>query len=108
MLLFEAQARNPAHISQITFARCVFRKSTVLLKMSASNSTPYGVKSLLECMSRATLLAQPDDIPEFLSTHVDQMTHFRGEDSRDTKEVAFQYQEQWGKAECYFDVDINI
>ncbi len=36
------------------------------------------------------------------------MTHFRGEDSTDTKEVAFQYQEQWGKAECYFDVDINI
>lgn len=58
-------------------------------------------------MSRATLLAQPSDIPEFLSTHVDQMAHFRGAESRDTKEVAFQYQEQWGRSECYFDLGLK-
>uniref|UniRef100_A0A8C4HTD5 RIIa domain-containing protein n=1 Tax=Dicentrarchus labrax TaxID=13489 RepID=A0A8C4HTD5_DICLA len=70
--------------------------------MSANNSTPYGVKSLLECISRATLLAEPDDIPQFLSTHVDEMTRVRDTELRDTKEVAFRYQEQWGKSEGYF------
>ncbi|CAG5867633.1 unnamed protein product [Menidia menidia] len=63
--------------------------------MFASNSTPYGVKSLLECMSRASLLAQPDNIPRFLSTHVKKMLESRDDDSRDIKEVAFGYQEQW-------------
>lgn len=76
--------------------------------MSAGNSTPYGVKSLLECMCRATLLAQPDDIPEFMSTYVDKMAHFRDEDSRDIKEVAYRYQEQWGKSEWYFDSGIHM
>nr|XP_046231943.1 uncharacterized protein LOC124052079 [Scatophagus argus] len=68
---------------------------TFSCRSEMSNSTPYGVKSLLECMSRATLLAQPDDVPKFLSTHVDEMIHFRDEESRDTKEVAFQFQDQW-------------
>ncbi|KAI9534888.1 hypothetical protein NQZ68_010274 [Dissostichus eleginoides] len=69
--------------------------------MCAHNFTPYGVKCLLECMTRATLLAQPDDIPEFLSTHVDEMRHHvRDDGSRDNKEVAFCYEEQWGEFKC--------
>lgn len=59
-------------------------------------------------MFRATLLAEPDDIPKFLSTHVDKIAHFREAESRDTKEAAFQYQEQWGKSVWYFDVGISM
>uniref|UniRef100_A0A3Q3WPZ4 RIIa domain-containing protein n=1 Tax=Mola mola TaxID=94237 RepID=A0A3Q3WPZ4_MOLML len=45
--------------------------------MSTSNSAPYGLKTLLECMSRAVLLAQPDDIAGFLSTHMEEMVRYR-------------------------------
>ena len=76
--------------------------------MNTRKSLPYGMKSLLECMSRATLLTQPDDTPKFLSTHVNEMTHFSKEESRDIKDVAFRYQEQWGKSEWYFDLGINV
>lgn len=108
-LLLDAQTTHSAHISRFTFPQDIFGKGWLLpSKMSASNFTPYGVKSLLECMSRATLLAQPDDIPEFLSTHVDKMTHVRDEESRDTKEVTFQYEEQWGKSGWYFNVGIDM
>lgn len=65
----------------------------LLSKMSSSNAMPRGVKGLLECMSRATLPAQPDDIQEFLSIYVDEMSSFRDEESRDTKDVGLQYQE---------------
>lgn len=66
--------------------------------MSARKRMPYGLKSLVECMSRAALLEQPDDIPGFLSKYVEEMMQFRGRDElRDTKEVAFNFQEQWGK-----------
>uniref|UniRef100_A0A3Q3CP25 RIIa domain-containing protein n=2 Tax=Haplochromini TaxID=319058 RepID=A0A3Q3CP25_HAPBU len=44
--------------------------------MDASNSTPHGLKSLLESLSRAALLAQPDDIPRFLCAHVENMIKF--------------------------------
>lgn len=67
-------------------------------KMSNREPTPYGLKSLLECMSRAVLLKQPDDIPGFLSKFMEEMIQFRGGDeARDIKEVAFDYGEQWGK-----------
>uniref|UniRef100_A0A671XA57 RIIa domain-containing protein n=1 Tax=Sparus aurata TaxID=8175 RepID=A0A671XA57_SPAAU len=66
--------------------------------MSNREPTPYGLKSLLECMSRAVLLKQPDDIPGFLSKFMEEMIQFRGGDeARDIKEVAFDYGEQWGK-----------
>uniref|UniRef100_A0A3B4EYW0 RIIa domain-containing protein n=1 Tax=Pundamilia nyererei TaxID=303518 RepID=A0A3B4EYW0_9CICH len=45
-------------------------------KMDASNSTPHGLKSLLESLSRAALLVQPDDIPRFLCAHVENMIKF--------------------------------
>ncbi|XP_041826626.1 uncharacterized protein LOC121630412 [Melanotaenia boesemani] len=63
--------------------------------MCESNSTPYGLRSLVECMSRATLLAHPDDIPGFLSTYTQKMLQFRDGRSNDTANVAFLYQEQW-------------
>ncbi|XP_059214338.1 uncharacterized protein LOC131992692 [Centropristis striata] len=65
--------------------------------MSARNTTPYGVKSLVECLARAAIFAKPDDIPECLSRHVHKMTQHRDE-SRDIKKIAFGHQEQWEKS----------
>ncbi|XP_047425451.1 uncharacterized protein LOC124996462 [Mugil cephalus] len=63
--------------------------------MSTATSLPYGSKSLLECRSREILLAQPDNVPRFLSMHLEKMIHSRDEQSTDPKEVAFKYEEQW-------------
>ncbi|XP_061552467.1 uncharacterized protein LOC133412817 [Phycodurus eques] len=56
---------------------------------------PYGIRSQLECISRAVLLSQPGDITKFLEAHLSQMIQFGGPDQTDIKEVAFRYQEQW-------------
>lgn len=64
--------------------------------MSTCISAPYGLKTLLECMSRAVLLAQPDDIAGFLSTHMEEMIRYREKNlMTDIKDNAFDYQEQW-------------
>ncbi|XP_005917276.1 uncharacterized protein LOC102296749 [Haplochromis burtoni] len=64
--------------------------------MDASNSTPHGLKSLLESLSRAALLAQPDDIPRFLCAHVENMIKFSDDQQlKDIIEVIFRYQCQW-------------
>ncbi|XP_006796887.1 uncharacterized protein LOC102779948 [Neolamprologus brichardi] len=66
--------------------------------MDASNSTPHGLKSLLESLSRAALLAQPDDIPRFLCAHVENMIKFSDDQQlKDIIEVIFRYQCQWEK-----------
>lgn len=70
--------------------------------MDASNSTPHGLKSLLESLSRATLLAQPDDIPRFLCAHVENMIKFSDDQQlKDIIEVIFRYQCQWGKCDVF-------
>ncbi|XP_019747182.1 uncharacterized protein LOC109528701 [Hippocampus comes] len=56
---------------------------------------PYGLRSQLECISRAVLLSQPADITKFLEAHLTQMIEFGGPNQTDLKEVAFHYQEQW-------------
>ncbi|XP_049610387.2 uncharacterized protein [Syngnathus scovelli] len=56
---------------------------------------PYGVRSQLECISRAVLLSQPGDINKFLEAHLMQMIEFAGPNQKDIKELAFRYQEQW-------------
>ncbi|XP_061910506.1 uncharacterized protein LOC133654277 [Entelurus aequoreus] len=63
--------------------------------MDSRNVLPYGIRSQLECISRAVLLSQPGDIPGFLEVHLAQMKQSAGEDLTDLKEVAFRYQEQW-------------
>uniref|UniRef100_A0A3B5ADB9 RIIa domain-containing protein n=1 Tax=Stegastes partitus TaxID=144197 RepID=A0A3B5ADB9_9TELE len=63
--------------------------------MSASRSIPYGFRSLLECLARAALLAQPDNLEQFMCTHITNMVRSRVEDCNDPKEVAFSHQEQW-------------
>lgn len=70
--------------------------------MDASNSTPHGLKSLLESLSRAALLAQPDDIPRFLCAHVENMIKFSDDQQlKDIIEVIFRYQCQWGKCDVF-------
>ncbi|XP_077371446.1 uncharacterized protein LOC144015015 [Festucalex cinctus] len=56
---------------------------------------PYGIRSQLECISRAMLLSQPCDITKFLEAHLNQMIEFGGPNETDIKVVAFHYQEQW-------------
>lgn len=68
--------------------------------MRAKVATPYGVKTLLECMARATLLAQPDDISTFLTRYIKNMFRSRTEDGKDVKVVAFDYEEDWGQYSC--------
>lgn len=62
---------------------------------------PYGLRSQLECISRAVLLSQPGDITKFLEAHLTQMIEFGGPNQKDLKEVAFRYQEQWGESDWF-------
>lgn len=66
--------------------------------MHTKVATPYGVKTLLECMARAALMAQPDDISTFLTLYLRNMFRSRTEDGKDIKVVAFDYEEDWGES----------
>lgn len=76
--------------------------------MSDSNSISYELHSLLECLSRATLLAQPDDVLIFLTRHVEKIINSRNGDFTDPKHEAYCYEEQWGESECHCDLAINV
>lgn len=65
--------------------------------VAMSASVPFGLKSLLECMCRALLLAQPEDTMGFLSSYLHSMVDHREDDSQCVTEVIFDYQKQWGK-----------
>ncbi|XP_033181851.1 proteoglycan 4-like isoform X1 [Anabas testudineus] len=61
-------------------------------------ASPYGLKSMMECLSRATLLSQPEDIPDFLTKYMSGLINFRDSGHEtDPKLLCFQYQEQWEK-----------
>lgn len=69
--------------------------------MDASNSTPHGLKSLLESLSRAALLAQPDDIPRFLCAHVENMIKFSDDQQlKDIIEVIIEKECPNGSPSC--------
>lgn len=61
------------------------------------HSAPCGLKSILMCLSRATVLAEPEDTLEFLTSHAQRMLESRSDNSRDTDEAVFQYQVEWEK-----------
>lgn len=72
-----------------------FRKD---LKMNIQSLCPYGMKSIMECISRAILLSQPTDIPGFLLQYLSELISFRESyPEDDPKIVTFCYQEMWGK-----------
>uniref|UniRef100_A0A665WRA2 RIIa domain-containing protein n=1 Tax=Echeneis naucrates TaxID=173247 RepID=A0A665WRA2_ECHNA len=59
---------------------------------------PYGLKSMIECFTRAAILSQPEDIPKFLAEYTAQLVNSRGSNfEADIKEVSFLNEEQWGK-----------
>uniref|UniRef100_A0AAQ6IHA8 Uncharacterized protein n=1 Tax=Anabas testudineus TaxID=64144 RepID=A0AAQ6IHA8_ANATE len=49
----------------------------LLSSLSIWVSSPYGLKSMMECLSRATLLSQPEDIPDFLTKYMSGLINFR-------------------------------
>ncbi|XP_028430897.1 calcium-binding tyrosine phosphorylation-regulated protein-like [Perca flavescens] len=66
--------------------------------MSVQSVCPYGLRSLVECISRATLLSKPADIPNFLVEYLLEVIDFRGSNAdyeAGDKEVSFQYQDLW-------------
>ncbi|KAK5873709.1 hypothetical protein PBY51_018724 [Eleginops maclovinus] len=66
--------------------------------MNVQSSCPYGLKSLMECVSRATLLSQPADIPDFLLQYLSELISFRkSHPEDDPKVVSFNFQEMWEK-----------
>ncbi|KAM7406381.1 hypothetical protein PAMP_000760 [Pampus punctatissimus] len=66
--------------------------------MTSQNLCPYGLKSLVECISRAVLLSQPADIPIFLREYLAELINFRRcHPEADPKRVSFNYQEIWEK-----------
>ncbi|KAM7406388.1 hypothetical protein PAMP_000767 [Pampus punctatissimus] len=66
--------------------------------MISHNLCPYGLKSLVECISRAVLLSQPADIPIFLLEYLAELINFRRcHPEADPKRVSFNYQEIWEK-----------
>ena len=66
--------------------------------MNAERIRPYGLKSIKECISRATFLSQPTNISDFIHQHLSEMINFRNSHTEaDPKIVSFQYQELWGK-----------
>ena len=66
--------------------------------MTSHNLCPYGLKSTVECISRAALLSQPADIHNFLLKYLSELIDFRKcHPEDDPKLVSFNYQEMWGK-----------
>uniref|UniRef100_A0A4W6FIZ5 RIIa domain-containing protein n=1 Tax=Lates calcarifer TaxID=8187 RepID=A0A4W6FIZ5_LATCA len=66
--------------------------------MDSQGLCPYGIKSLIECVSRATLIAQPGDIPNFLAEYLSELVSFRDSNHEtNVKDVSFHYEELWGK-----------
>ncbi|XP_044213531.1 proteoglycan 4-like [Thunnus albacares] len=64
--------------------------------MTSHNLCPYGLKSLLECITRAALLSQPGDNPDFLFEYLSELINFRRcHPEDDPKIVSFNYQEMW-------------
>ncbi|XP_034724384.1 proteoglycan 4-like isoform X3 [Etheostoma cragini] len=66
--------------------------------MSSLSLLPNGLKSLVECISRATLLSQPADIPNFLLEYLLEVIDFRCSDvnyEAGDKDVSFLFQELW-------------
>ncbi|XP_034091423.1 titin-like [Gymnodraco acuticeps] len=66
--------------------------------MNIQSLCPYGLKSLMECASRATLLSQPADIPNFLLQYMsEQITFRKSQPEDDPKVVSFNYQKIFEK-----------
>ncbi|XP_045888808.1 calcium-binding tyrosine phosphorylation-regulated protein-like [Micropterus dolomieu] len=64
--------------------------------MNFQSLCPYGLRSMMECISRATLLSQPTNIPDFLLQYVLELIRFRrSHPEADPKVVSFHYQELW-------------
>ncbi|KAK2862607.1 hypothetical protein Q5P01_002140 [Channa striata] len=65
-----------------------------MIKINLQRFYPYGLKSLTECISRATLLSQPADIPNFLSDYMSELLSFRDScREMDPKLLSFNFQE---------------
>ncbi|XP_034535403.1 titin-like [Notolabrus celidotus] len=64
--------------------------------MSNQNFYVFGLKSLMECISRAVLLSQPTNIPDFIQQYMLGIMDFReSHPESDPKIAAFNYQELW-------------
>lgn len=59
---------------------------------------PYGLRSLVECINRATILSQPTDIPSFIVDYLTGLDNFRrSQITADLRINCYLYQELWGK-----------
>ncbi|KAA8596057.1 hypothetical protein FQN60_011348, partial [Etheostoma spectabile] len=64
--------------------------------MNIQSFCSYGLKCTLECISKATLLSQPTDVPGFLLQYLSELISFRESyPETDPKIVSFSYQEMW-------------
>ncbi|KAK2914519.1 hypothetical protein Q8A73_005113 [Channa argus] len=69
-----------------------------MIKMNSQRFYPYGLRSLKECIFRATLLSQPADIPNFLSEYMSELLLFRDSSHEiDPKLLSFNFQELYEK-----------
>ncbi|MEQ2312322.1 hypothetical protein AMECASPLE_029724 [Ameca splendens] len=61
-----------------------------------ASTIPYALKSVVECVSRAAMLAQPTNVKEFVSEYFLQLAEFRKTmPGIDQAELAFHFEEQW-------------
>uniref|UniRef100_A0A3Q3BBB0 RIIa domain-containing protein n=1 Tax=Kryptolebias marmoratus TaxID=37003 RepID=A0A3Q3BBB0_KRYMA len=59
-----------------------------------SATVPYGFRSLLECLCRAVVLAQPSDINKFLFQYFSELDKFKTSNPEpDPKELVFNFEE---------------
>ncbi|KAK2914607.1 hypothetical protein Q8A73_005201 [Channa argus] len=69
-----------------------------MIKMTSQRFYPHGLKILKECISRATLLSQPADIPNFLSDYMSKLLLFRDSSHEiDPKLLSYDFQELYEK-----------
>uniref|UniRef100_A0A4W6EQW4 RIIa domain-containing protein n=1 Tax=Lates calcarifer TaxID=8187 RepID=A0A4W6EQW4_LATCA len=84
--------------------------------MSFQNLCPYGLKSIVECITRATLISQPTDIPDFIYQYLSGLIKFRESlPEADPKDLSFHYQKQnWNinknicKNQCFGKMYTNV
>uniref|UniRef100_A0A3Q3EY43 RIIa domain-containing protein n=1 Tax=Labrus bergylta TaxID=56723 RepID=A0A3Q3EY43_9LABR len=67
-------------------------------KMNSQSLCPHGLKSVMECISKAAILSQPTDIPVFLIQYLSELVRFReSQPETDPNDVSTIYQEEWSK-----------
>lgn len=74
--------------------------------MDSKRLQPYGLRTLLECLGRLSVLSQPDDTMKFSFEYVTTLVKDPNCE-QDIRELIFQNEEEWGKFMLLFTTQVH-